>query len=90
MEVLICNDLDKGKLNDKIQKTVALLQIGDFRAADVKKMTGTGYYRAKLDDTNRLLFSIGSFGGKKYIVILELILNHTYERPRFLKGAAMR
>ena len=89
MEVLIYNNLETGKLKNKVKKIADLLQKGDFRAADVKKMTGTGYYRAKLDDTNRLLFSIGTFGGKKYIFILEVIFNHAYERSRFLKGAVV-
>src|ERR1700693_5796451 len=89
MDVLLYNNLETDKLKDKIRKVVAFLQTGDFRSADVKKMIGTGYYRAKLDDTNRLLFSIGTFGGKKYIFILEVILNHAYEKSRVLKGAAI-
>jgi hypothetical protein len=66
MDVLIYNNLSYDKLKDKVTKVIALLQKGDFRSADVKKMSNTGYYRAKLDETNRLLFSIGAFGGKKY------------------------
>ena len=50
-------------------------------------MPNAGYYRAKLDDTNRLLFKIGEFEGKKYIFILEVILNHDYDKSRFLNGA---
>lgn len=89
MDVLVYNNLETDKLKDKVKKVVAFLQTGDFRAADVKKMTNTGYYRAKLDDTNRLLFSIGTFGGKKYIFVLEVILNHAYEKSRFLNGAVV-
>jgi hypothetical protein len=68
---------------------IACLQTGDFRTADVKKMPNTGYYRAKLDDTNRLLFSIGTFAGQRYIFVLEVVHNHAYEKSRFLNGAAI-
>ncbi|EHQ24501.1 UvrD-helicase domain-containing protein [Mucilaginibacter paludis] len=89
MEVLVYNDLGADKLKDKLKKVIGFLQADDFRSADVKKMIGTGYYRAKLDDTNRLLFSIGTFADKRYIFILEVILNHAYEKSRFLRGAVI-
>ena len=87
MEVLFYNDLAVGKLKKSIDKVVLLLREGDFRAADVKKMPNFGFYRAKLDDTNRLLFKIGVYENKKYLFILEVIVNHAYEKSRFLNGA---
>lgn len=89
MNVLSYNNLEPGKLNDKVRKVIILLEEGNFRAADVKKMPNTGFYRAKLDDTNRLLFSIRTFEGKKYLLILEVILNHAYEKSKFLNGAVI-
>ena len=89
MEVLFYNDLAVGKLKKSINKTVTLLREGDFRAADVKKMPNFGFYRAKLDDTNRLLFKIGVYENKKYLFILEVILNHAYEKSRFLNGTVI-
>ncbi|MDP3244994.1 MAG: hypothetical protein Q8M83_05075, partial [bacterium] len=89
MNVLSYNNLEPGKLNDKVRKVITLLEEGNFRAADVRKMSNTGFYRAKLDDTNRLLFSIRTFEGKKYLLILEVILNHAYEKSKFLNGAVI-
>jgi len=86
MDVLIYNELKPGILKPQFDKIVNALKNADFRAADVKKMINTGYYRAKLDDTNRLLFQIGQYDGKKYIMILELILNHDYQNSKFLRG----
>jgi hypothetical protein len=86
MEALFYNDLAVGKLKKSIDKVVGLLRVGDFRAADVKKMPNFGYYRAKLDDTNRLLFKIGIYENQKYLFILEVINNHAYEKSRFLNG----
>jgi len=89
MNVLSYNNLEPGKLNDKVRKVITLLEEGNFHAADVKKMSDTGFYRVKLDDTNRLLFSIRTFEGKKYLLILEVILNHAYEKSKFLNGAVI-
>src|SRR5690606_16215257 len=86
MDILFYDRFDYGPLRDKIEKTIGFLKAGDFRAADVKKMPNQGFYRAKLDDTNRLLFTIGSHRGSKYIFVLETILNHNYARCRFLNG----
>ncbi|WP_257667411.1 UvrD-helicase domain-containing protein [Parapedobacter tibetensis] len=86
MDILLYNDFEYHQLKDKVQKTLSFLKEGDFRAADVKKMPNQGYYRAKLDDTNRLLFTIGSYQGRKYVFVLEVILNHNYSRCRFLNG----
>jgi hypothetical protein len=59
----------------------------DFNAAEVRKMPGTSFYRAKLDYENRLLFKIAKHGNKKYLLLLEVIYNHDYSKSRFLRGA---
>jgi hypothetical protein len=89
MEVLIYNDLEYGKLKKAIETTIAFLKEGNFRSADVKKMPTIGLYRAKLDDTNRLLFKIGEYNNQKYLFILEVILNHAYEKSRFMNGVVV-
>lgn len=89
MEVLLYNDLEAGKLKKSVETVIGFLKEGNFRAADVKKMPTLGLYRAKLDDTNRLLFKIGVFGNQKYLFILEVIANHAYEKSRFMNGVAI-
>ncbi len=85
--MLLYNDLSVvPKIKKQFDKVLTYLSVGDFKSADVKKMVSSGYYRAKLDDTNRLLFQIGEWGEKKYIMVLEVILNHEYEKSRFLRG----
>lgn len=87
MEILIYNDLDYSKAKKQFEKTVNYLKAGDFKSADVKKMVNTGFYRAKLDDTNRLLFKYTNIEDQKYLLLLEVIYNHDYENSRFLNGA---
>lgn len=87
MEILYYNDLDYSKVKKQFEKTVAYLRNGDFKSAEIKKMQPTAYYRARLDGENRLLFKFAAFEGKTYILLLEVILNHDYEKSRFLRGA---
>ena len=87
IQILLYNDLDYGKLKKQIDKVIGFLKAGDFKSADVKKMLNTGYYRAKLDDTNRLLFKYAEIANQKYLLVLEIIHNHAYDKSRFLNGA---
>lgn len=80
-------ELDKSGLEAKIKAVLPHLLAGNFRAAGAKKLKGTTFYRAKLDDTNRLLFKIAKLGDESFILLLETIRNHNYERSRFLRGA---
>jgi hypothetical protein len=73
-------------IKKQVDKIVGYLEADNFNMADVKKMQNTGFYRAKLDDTNRLLFKIGNYEDQKYIFLLEIIHNHEYEKSKFLNG----
>jgi len=86
-DILILNDLDPGKLRKQFDKTLEELSKGDFVAAEVKKMPNAGFYRARLDKENRLLFRFGRFNDQTFLLIVELILNHDYANSRFLRGA---
>ena len=68
-------------------KTKALLEAGNFRAADVKKL-GPNLYRARLDSSNRLLFSLYRYQEEAYILVLEYIAHHAYDKSRFLRRGA--
>jgi len=89
MEILQYNDLDSSKIKSAFERTAQALRAGDFRTADVKKLKGTPFYRAKLSDADRLLFRFGSFSGKIYLLLLEIIHGHAYEKSRFLRGATV-
>lgn len=85
MEIRVYRDLNPGRLSGKVEKIYSCLAMRDFQTADVKKMSN-GYYRAKLDDTNRLLFKFGRYEGKTCVFVLEVIHNHAYEKSKFLNG----
>ena len=71
-------------------KVRAALERDDFRSAEVKKLCDARfgkYYRARLDHSNRLLFTIVRHHDEPYALMLEIIENHAYDKSRFLRGA---
>ncbi len=83
------HDLDPAPVKAQFDKVVTFLREGNFKAADVKKMTGTPYYRARLNDTDRLLFRFARYQEQQCLLLLEVILNHAYDKSRFLRGAGI-
>ncbi|MEA3286150.1 MAG: ankyrin repeat domain-containing protein [Candidatus Marinimicrobia bacterium] len=89
MKIIQYNDLNLSGVRNAFDRTIKFLRAGDFRAADVKKLKGTPYYRAKLSDADRLLFRFATFGSNTFLLILEIIRAHAYEKSRFLNGASV-
>ena len=87
MKILYLNDIDYSKVKKQYRKAVEFLENGDYNSAEIKKLPGRGLYRAKLDYENRLLFKFAKYNNQSYILLLEVIYNHAYEKSRFLRGA---
>src|SRR5215813_5833713 len=86
MKVILYHQLHSQHI-PHFEKTKALLEAGNFRAADVKKL-GPNLYRARLDSSNRLLFSLYRYQEEAYILVLEYIAHHAYDKSRFLRRGA--
>jgi hypothetical protein len=92
MRILEYTGLDTTKVEKAYKKVVEAIAAGDFRAAQVKKLTSLAhgkFYRARLDDADRLLFSLVRHGDEVCALMLEVIRNHDYDKSRFLRGAAI-
>ena len=92
MKILEYIGLDTSRVKASYRKVIDAIARGDFRAAQVKKLaslTHGKFYRAKLDDADRLLFSLVRHGDEVCALILEVIANHDYDKSRFLRGAAI-
>ncbi len=87
MNILYLNDIDYSKVKKQFSKTVEFLENNNFNSAEIKKLPGRDFYRAKLDYENRLLFKFARYNNQTYILLLEVIYNHNYEKSRFLRGA---
>ena len=83
MQVILYDQLDPSGIPN-FAKTKRALEAGDFRSADVKKV-GPNLYRARLDRSDRLLFSLYRFQGRTHVLVLEHIARHAYDKSRFLR-----
>lgn len=89
LPILFYNHLDSKSVQKNFDKVLQQLTTGDFKSADVRKMSNTGYYRARLNIKDRLLFTVASDNNKKYLLLLEVIQHHDYAKSRFLRGAQL-
>lgn len=92
MKILEYDGLDTTHVKAQYRRAKEALSRDDFRSAEVKKLGNIGhgkFYRAKLDHTNRLLFSLVRHGDEVCALMLEVIEQHHYGRSRFLRGAAV-
>ena len=83
MKVLVYNEINTQNIPG-FAKLKKYLQDDDFKSADVKKV-GENLYRARLNQRDRLLFSIYRHQQQCYALILEYIKNHAYQDSRFLR-----
>src|SRR5438045_7141074 len=83
MQVILYNQLHPKNIPN-FPKMQGFLEAGDFRSADVKKV-GHNLYRARLDISNRLLFALYRSHDHTYILVLECIAHHAYNKSRFLR-----
>ena len=88
-DLLYHNELDMKSLEKDFSKTIKQLQAADFKSADVCKMGNTGFYRARLNIKDRLLFTPVKHNNQTYLLLLEWIKDHNYARSRFLRGALL-
>jgi hypothetical protein len=90
MRILEYSDLDLGAVSKDYKQVKKLLEDNQFKACDFKKLKGFPFYRVKLNYADRLLLMIVQFNGSKILVSLEIIVNHAYEKSRFLRGASIQ
>lgn len=90
MKILEYADFCPPRDRTRYDRVRQAIERDDFRAADVKKLsnlTHGKFYRAKLNDADRLLFCTVRFDGEVYALMLEVIAHHAYDKSRFLRGA---
>jgi len=87
MKILEYNDIDCSKVRRQYEKVIGYIEKDDFRSVSVKKFPEHDLYCARLDDSNRLLFRLLKYQGMSYALMLEVVLNHAYDRSKFLRGA---
>jgi Viral (Superfamily 1) RNA helicase/Ankyrin repeat len=92
LKILEYIGLDVAPVKAGYRKVAEAIARGDFRAAQVKKLANLGhgkFYRAKLNEADRLLFCLVRHENEVCALMLEVIANHDYDNSRFLRGAAI-
>ena len=89
MRFLTLQNLNTQRVKAAFAKVRAAIEADDFRSADVKKLSPTPYWRAKLDYSNRLLLQFARYGAETVCLAIEVIENHAYDKSRFLRGARL-
>jgi hypothetical protein len=92
MKILEFAELDTSKVKPAYRKVASAIASGDFRAAQVRKLAGAGHgklYRARLNDTDRLIFCLVRHNDDVCALMLEVIVNHDYQKSRFLRGGVI-
>ncbi len=87
MKIIEYSDLDTSRVAAQYKKICRFLENDDLRSAEVKKLGEHDLYRARLDDTNRVLFRMYTHNGERCALMLEVVLNHAYDKSRFMRGA---
>lgn len=84
---MVYRNLDTSRVKRQFTKVKDAIERDDFKTADIKKLAQGTYYRAKLDDTNRLLLTFVQYSDETVCLALEVIHQHAYDKSRFLRGA---
>lgn len=80
LQMLVYNDIQPGKLKKSFENVLRQLGENDFSSAEVKKLTGTDLYRAKIDYENRVIFKTGRYKEQYCLFILEIVFKHEYHK----------
>lgn len=86
MRLLEYSELDTSRVRRQYEKVKRQIEADDLRSAELKKLAQGGLYRAKLDYADRLIVKLVRHRGERVALALEVVLNHAYDRSRFLRG----
>ena len=78
---------------DKAEYQVVIdsLRMGNYAEAalDLKQLKGHRIYSARVNQSDRLLFTTIEISNKRHLLFLEVIANHDYQKSKFLKPGVL-
>ena len=63
---------------------------GDYAETDLEKLQGHDVYSFRLNKRQRLLFTLIKVDGKDYLLWLDYLPTHDYQKSRFLRSGVLR
>ena len=82
--------LGSEQLLNSYETAVDRLLHGDYASADLEKLTGHDVYSFRLDGTARLLFTTHQINEQNYLLLLEDLPTHDYQKSRFLRSGVLQ
>lgn len=83
--------LGEGDLLREHEVAIQSLLEGDYAKADVERLKGhKGVYSLRLNQQARLLFTLHSVKGENYLLVLDYLPTHDYDKSRFLKNGVLQ
>lgn len=80
------NNLMTSEYNAVMQK----LFHGEYAELNLEKLRGYNVYSIRVNRSDRVLFSTVTVNGRPYLIILDIVKNHDYEKSKFLKKNVLR
>ncbi len=82
--------IDLDDLANKYQESLARILQGGASGLNLEKLRGHDVYSVRLNRSDRLLFTTIQMQGKAYLMVLDVVENHDYQKSRFLKPGVLR
>ena len=82
--------IDPAKIMSNYPTELELLKEGRFKELDLEKLKDHQVYSIRVNRSNRLLFSTIKENGQSYLLFLEEVLEHDYDKARFLKSGVLK
>lgn len=78
-------------LEEEYPSILEQLKAGEFQSLhlDLKKSAHHRIYSIRLNDSDRLLFTTITSHSKAYLLFLEIVYNHDYQKAKFLKNGVL-
>ena len=71
--------------NEDVEETVNKIVLGEYQAVNLEKLHGHSIYSARINKSDRLLFTTTKDHNGSHMVLLDVVRNHDYHKSKFLK-----
>ncbi|MDX2346244.1 MAG: hypothetical protein QNK11_05175, partial [Legionella sp.] len=81
--------LGDAELRSEQESAIDALLTGTYTDKNIEKLQGYDIFRLKLSRGSRLLFTTIKIDGHAYLLVLEHLPNHEYDKSKFLRSGAL-
>ena len=82
--------VDPRNLTKDYTEVIQKLINGEYRELNLEKLRGHNVYSIRINRANRILFTTVTIKNAPYVMILDVVLNHDYQKSSFLKPGVLK